>query len=306
MDSPGRAELVIVGAGPAGVSGALWARTLGIELRVIEQAEEVGGQLGLVHFHLAELPGIARGNGPELAAIYAGQLEAGGMRAELGVEAESLEPSERGVAVRVAGGRIEAAAALVATGLRRRRLLVRGEAALAGAGLSCSARRDRGRFANRDIVVVGGGDGAYENALLLTAAGCRVLIVVRGRPRARAEFRARVAADPAIEVMEQARVVEILGAGEVEAVRIDHRGSLVTRAARGVVIKIGMAPNSEWCSNLARDAGGYLEVDARGRTSAPRVWAAGDVARPLRPSVAAAVGGGAIALADIRAALRGE
>ena len=301
------AELVIVGAGPAGVSGALWARTLGISVRLIERAAVVGGQLREVHFHPAELPGIAAGSGPEIADTYAAQLTAAAIEPECNLEAVGLESEDHGVSVRLAGGtQIAGRSVLVATGLRRRRLGVPGEAELLGAGVSYSGRRDRDALAGNDVVVVGGGDGAFENALLLSAVGCRVLIVVRERALARPEFRERVAANPGIEVVEQARVIEISGSGRVEAVRIELEGSIATRPARGVVIKIGMTPNTEWCPMLERDAAGYLEVDGRGRTSLPWVWAAGDVVRPLLPSVAVAVGSAATALAAARQALRGR
>ena len=292
-------ELVIVGAGPAGVSGALWAHSLGIATRIIERACMIGGQLQLVHFHPRELAGIAAGAGPEIAATYAAQLAALGLKPELDVEAMGLEPRDGGAAVQLArGAPIAARAVMVATGLSRRRLGVPGEAELEGAGVSYSARRD--------VVVVGGGDGAYENALLLSADGGRVLLAVRGRARARPEFQARVGADSRIEVIAPARVIEIVGTRHVEAVRIEHDGQVATRPAHAIVIKIGMMPNTGWCSNLDRDSEGHVRVDARGRTSLPAVWAAGDVTRPLLPSVTTATGAAALALADIREALRGS
>src|SRR5207249_7849635 len=97
-------ELVIVGAGPAGVSGALWAHSLGIATRIIERAPMIGGQLQLVHFHPRELAGIAAGAGPEIAATYAAQLAALGLNPELDVEAMGLEPRDGGTAVQLARG----------------------------------------------------------------------------------------------------------------------------------------------------------------------------------------------------------
>jgi thioredoxin reductase (NADPH) len=299
-------ELLIAGAGPAGVSAALWAHTFGITTRVLERAAQPGGQLHLVHFHPAELPGIAYGTGPEIAATYAAQLEVTGFALECGAEAVGIEADDRAVTVITAAGvRHEARALLVATGLRRRRLGVPGEIEFAGRGVSYSARLDRERLAGLDVVVVGGGDGAFENALLLTEIGCRVSLVVRGRTRARPEFRARVASDPRIEVLEDAPVLAFAGDTRLERVRIVHAGRVMELPARGVVIKIGMTPNTEWCSALERDADGNVVVDERGRTSRARVWAAGDVARPLLPSIAVAVGSAACAMADLRRTLRG-
>lgn len=299
-------ELLIVGAGPAGISAALWAHTFGIATRVIERAREPGGQLHLVHFHPMELPGIAEGTGPEIAATYAAQLARTAIGFEGGAEAAGIEADGNTVSVTTAvGARHEARALLVATGLRRRRLGVAGEAEFAGRGVTYSARLDREKLAGADVVVVGGGDGAFENAWLLTEVGCRVTILVRVRPSARPEFRARAASDPNITVIEGVEVLNVLGGTRVERVRIAQGGSVAELPASGIVIKIGMTPNTEWCSGLARDPGGYLAVDARGRTSLARVWAAGDVTRPLLPSIAVAAGTAATAMADLRASLRG-
>ena len=154
-------------------------------------------------------------------------------------------------------------------------------------------------------MVVGGGDAAFENALILAEAGSRVTIAARGAPRAREEFRARVAADSRIEVLEHTRVIEVLGDGRVRAVRVSGPSGTSERPVEGVVIKIGSLPNTEWCRDaLACDAEGYLSVDLRGRCSREHVWAAGDVTRPPLLAFTVAAGHAALALADIRAELR--
>ncbi len=299
-------ELLIVGSGPAGVSAALWAQTFGIRARILERAAQPGGQLHLVHFHPVEIPGIAEGTGPEIAAAFAAQLAATGIAFQAGAEAASIAADGSEVTVTMAdGSRVTANALLVATGLRRRRLGVPGETEFAGRGVTYSARLDREHLAGAEVVVVGGGDGAFENAWLLTEVGCRVTLLVRGRPSARPEFRARAASDPNITVLERAAVVALEGGQRLERVRLSHEGRTLELPARGAVIKIGMTPNAEWCTGLDRDPDGYVVADARGRTSRARVWAAGDVVRPLLPSIAVAAGSAATAMADLRAQLRG-
>jgi thioredoxin reductase (NADPH) len=153
-------------------------------------------------------------------------------------------------------------------------------------------------------VVVGGGDAAFENALLLAEVGCRVTLVARGDLRARREFRERVARNAAIVVMDRTRVLAIDGDRYVQAVRLDGPRGTSTLEAAGVVVKIGVVPNSEWCAGpLERDAEGYLQIDAELRTSHRRAWAAGDVTRPPVLAMAVAVGQGALAANAIRAAL---
>jgi thioredoxin reductase (NADPH) len=299
-------DVVIVGAGPAGVSAALWARSFGLEARVLESEPGAGGQLNAVHFHPREVPGVAAGDGPAIAATLLAQLAAERIDLVPSTIARGLEfVGERIAVLDAAGQRHEARAALVATGLRRRRLGVPGEEAFEGRGVSFSATRDRDRLAGRDVLVVGGGDAAFENALILAEAGSRVTIAARGAPRAREEFRRRVAANPKIQVLEQTRVTEVLGDARMRGVRLSGPGGTSERAVEGLVIKIGSIPNTEWCRDaLACDPEGYIRIDAGGRSSRDRVWAAGDVTRPPLLAIAVAAGQAALALADIRAELR--
>jgi thioredoxin reductase (NADPH) len=299
-------ELLIVGAGPAGISAALWSRTMGLRARVLESGDRIGGQLHQIHFHPLEVPGVGAGDGPSIAATCERQLADARIEIRTQSEATALERTPgRGWRVPVRGGEAhEARVVLVATGLRRRRLGVPGEADFQDRGVSYSARRDRDRFAGTDVIVVGGGDGAFENALLLAEVGCRVTILARDEIRARRMFRDRVAAESRIDVVRDANVLRLEGDDRLRAVRYQHEGREVERPVAGIVIKIGRDPNTEWCSSLVRDPDGYVVTDERGRTSAAGVWVAGDVTRPRSLSVVTAYGAGALVLADIHAALR--
>lgn len=299
-------DLVIVGAGPAGVSAALWSRELGLDVQVLEAAPAIGGQLHLIHYAPRDFAGSVAGVGSELAAAMRAQLERAGIAIEHEEVALSLDLAGNLPAVLTADGRrFEASAILIATGARRRHLGIPGERELEGRGVSYSATRDKAQLAGRRVTVIGGGDSAFENALMLADTGATVTLISRGTPRARAEFRHRVAAHANIERLDSTRVTSILGNDHVEAVAIDSKRGAAQVPAEGVVVKIGMTPNTEWCAQtLDLDSAGFVRVDDALRTSAPRVWAAGDVTRPIRPSLAAAVGHGAQALASIRAVLR--
>ncbi len=303
-------ELAVVGAGPAGIAAALWARTLELDVELLDAAPAPGGQLHIVHFHPLAVPGFEQGDGPALAAACARQLERAGVscrgdRAAIGLR-PAAAPGGAAEVTFAGGGRVEARAVLVATGVRRRRLAVPGEREFEGRGVSFSATRDQARLAGLPVAVVGGGDAACENALLLAAAGSEVDLFVRGEPRARSEFRERVAAHPRIRVHRGARVTAILGDDAVAAVRVELGGVEREVPTRGVVIKIGVLPNSEWCREaVATDPEGYVRADASLATSAPGVWAAGDVIRPVPPSIPVAMGQGAQAATAIRRALRG-
>jgi thioredoxin reductase (NADPH) len=191
--------------------------------------------------------------------------------------------------------------------VRRRRLDVPGERELEGRGVSFSATQDRARFAGEDVAVAGGGDAAFENALLLAAVDSRVTLIVRGRPRARREFRERVAADPRIEVLEHTRIAAIEGEGGVRALKLEGPRGAFALPVSGVVVKVGVIPNTEWLAGaVERDPDGYVPVDEHFATSHPHVWAAGEVTRPAVAGFAVAIGHGALAAGAIRSSLRGD
>jgi len=301
-----RSDLVVVGGGPAGAAAALWGRSLGWRVTLLERGATPGGQLHQVHFTPSNYPAAIAGDGPVMAKRIREQLEAAGIEVGTSIEVVALDASVP--AVRDADGRRhEANAVVIATGVRRRVLDVPGERELEGRGVSFSATQDRGAFAGEDVVVVGGGDAAFENALLLTEVGCRVTLVVRGRSRARNDFRERVDADPRIERLEHTRVVAIEGEKAVHSVALEGERGAYSIPAAGVVIKIGVQPNTEWCRGaLECDPEGYVLVDETLATSAPRVWAAGDVTRPPVMGLTLATGQGTLAVASIRDAGLGQ
>lgn len=303
MTSPGR-ELVIVGAGPAGVSAALWAKARNLDVLVLEAEPRPGGQLRHVHFEPREIAGWLAGDGEALADAYARQLAERGLPVRYGAHVRSLTAGESLTLGLDHGERLRSRAVLVATGVRRRRLEVPGETELEGRGVSYSATRDRAALAGRAVVVVGGGDAAFENAALLAAIGCDVTVLVRGEPRARREFRERLAREPRVRVLERTRVARLIGGERVRAVGVSGPDGERELPCEAVVIKVGAVPATEWCRDvLAHDREGYLRVDDGLATSCPGVWAAGDVVRPLLPSVPVAAGQGALAVAAIVSAL---
>ena len=295
-------RLLVVGAGPAGASAALWARSIEMPVTLLEGETRLGGQLHLIHAAPPNLALGTRGEGPELARGLAAQLEAAGIAVRAGARAAALESEPLGVRT-AEGERLEADAVIVATGVRRRRLEVPGERELEGRGVSFSATADRQRLAGQPVAVVGGGDAAYENALLLAEVGSRVTLLVRARPRARREFQERVAAAE-IEVRERTRVRAVLGQDAVSGVEVEGPRGVEVLPVAGAVVKVGVIPNTEWCTGLERDADGFLQVDGRLRTSHLRVWAAGDVTRPAVLGLAVALGHGALAVAEVRAAFQ--
>jgi thioredoxin reductase (NADPH) len=291
-------DVIIIGAGPAGLSAALWCDELGLDTLVVEQAAEVGGQLLRVYNPIENYLGVRAANGRELRDLFAAQ--AGEKEFDLWTEAEIEGVDLRAKRVRLRSGEeLQSIALVVATGVRRRRLGVEGEEEFAGRGVLESGRLERDALAGEDVVVVGGGDAAAENALLLAETCATVTLVHRGKTlRARPEFAERVRGDHRITVFNEATLQRILGAERVESVELLRAGALkpMRMAVRGVLVRVGVEPNTElFAGQLHTDERGYVVVTGEQETSAEMVFAIGDVSNPLAPTVSGAAGAGATA-----------
>jgi thioredoxin reductase (NADPH) len=291
-------DVIIIGAGPAGLSAALWCDELGLDTLVIEQAAEVGGQLLRVHNPVENYLGARAANGRELRDLFAAQVEEREFDLWTEAEIESVDLKAKRLRLR-SGEELQSIALVAATGVRRRRLGVEGEEEFAGRGMLESGRLERDSVAGEDVLVVGGGDAAAENALLLAETCATVTLVHRGKTlSARAEFAERVRDDHRITVFNEATLRRILGTERVESVEISRAGALkpMRMAVRGVLIRVGVEPNTElFAGQLHTDERGYVVVTGEQETSAEMVFAVGDVSNPLAPTVSGAAGAGATA-----------
>jgi len=299
-------DVLIIGAGPAGLSAARWCDELGLDTLVLEQDEEVGGQLLSVHNRIDNYLGLPAANGIELRDRFVAQTKDCEFDLWTNVEIESVDLRTKRVALR-SGEQLQSIAIVIATGLRRRRLGIPGEIEFAGRGVIESGARDRDAMKGKDVCVIGGGDAAAENALLLAEVCPTVTLVHRGKKlRARREFAEALPTNHCVTVFPESIVHRIIGNERVEAVEIERAGAIkpFQMAVQGVLIRIGFAPNSDLVrGQLETDAQGYVIVGSQQETSVANVFAVGDVANPLAPTIAGAVGGGATAAKVIAARL---
>jgi len=291
-------DAIIIGAGAAGLSAALWCEELGLDVLVLEAGAEVGGQLLNVYNPINNYLGLRTENGRELRDLFAAQVA--GCEFDLWTEAEieSVDLKARRVALRN-GEKLQAISLMIATGVRRRRLGIPGEAELAGRGVVDSVMRDRESLAGRDVCVIGGGDAAAENALLLAPVCPTVTLVHRGkRLSARAEFIERLQAEHCITIFKESEAQRIIGAETVEAIEILRRGAIkpFQMAVGGVLVRVGVEPNAElFRGQLQQDERGYLTVTSEQETSVENVFAIGDISNPRAPTISSATGAGATA-----------
>src|SRR5437763_16169758 len=262
-------DVLIIGAGPAGLSAARWCDELGLDALVLEQAEEVGGQLLSVHNRIENYLGVHAKNGLELRDLFAEQTKDCDFDLWTNVEIVGVDLKAKRVTLK-SGEELQSIAVIIATGLRRRRLGIPGETEFIGRGIIESGKRDRDLFAGKDVCVIGGGDAAAENALLLAEVCPTVTLVHRGHKlRARTEFVERLRGEHCITVFKESVVRRIIGEREVEAVEIMREGALkpFQMAVRGVLVRIGVEPNTEmFREQLHTDERGYIVVTGEQET----------------------------------------
>ena len=299
-------DVIIIGAGPAGLSAAFWCDELGLDTLVLEQAEQIGGQLHRVYNPIHNYLGLKTSNGQELLEIFSRDVDEAEFDLWTGTEIDSVDLRARRISLR-SGEVLQSISIIIATGVRPRTLGIPGEKELAGKGVIESGTRDRDLFKDQDVCVIGGGDAAVENALLLSEVCPTVTVVHRGKKlRARREFAERVQPNNRITVFTESVVTRIIGDTEVEAVEIQRKGGLkpFQLAVRGVLVRIGVEPNTDlFREQLSVDEKGYVAVNSECETSVPMVFAIGDVSNPGAPTISGATGAGATAAKVIAARL---
>ena len=290
-------ELIVIGAGVAGLTAAMFAGRYGLQVVVVEQLG-AGGQI-INAERIDNLPGFPDGiAGHELGPLLHQQAEAAGAEFVLDT-VERLEASGVDRIVHGASATLRAPAIIIAAGSALRPLGVPGEERFLGKGVSHCASCDGALFAGLDVCVIGGGDSALDEALVLTEHASGVKLLHRG-PHLNAQqvLRDRVAASGKIEIALDSIVEEIVGEDAVTGVRLHDAKTGRTRfeACRGVFVYVGLEPNTAFVRGvLALDPAGHIETDINMRTSLAGVFAAGDIRGHSVAQLAAAAGDGATA-----------
>jgi thioredoxin reductase (NADPH) len=294
-------DVIILGGGPAGMSALIWCHSLALKAVLLEQAPELGGQMLQMFHRIIDYPGLMAEDGRELRDHFLSQLDGLELDYRTGCRIEEVDLRARRLLCD--GEIIIGGAIIIATGARKRRLGIPGEERFAAHGVSYSATRDHSLYAGKKVCVIGGGDSAVENSLILARVCPHVTLIHRSdKFRARDQWRTEAQENPRISIITHALARAIEGDQKVERLIIEDRrsGERRTIETEGVFVRIGIAPNTEpFRDQIELDEDGYIEVDRRQRTSLEMVYAAGDVCRPACLSVATAVGQGAIAAKDI-------
>jgi thioredoxin reductase (NADPH) len=302
-------DVVILGSGPAGLTAALYAARADLAPVVVEGLL-AGGQL-MMTTEVENYPGFPEGiMGPELMERFKKQAARFGTTFVPG-DAITVDFSRRPFTVATDETTLQARTLILATGASARTLDVPGEKEYAGRGVSYCATCDGFFFRERDIVVVGGGDTAMEEANFLTRFGSKVTVVHR-----RHEFRAskimadRLLANPKVRVLWDSVVTAVKGDGtRMDRVVVENlkSGDVKEEPAAGFFVAIGHTPNTSlFAGQLEMDATGYLKTHDGSKTSLAGVFACGDVHDHTYRQAVTAAGAGCRAAIDCERWLAAE
>lgn len=294
-------NVIIIGSGPAGWSAAIY--TARADLRpLLITGNEMGGQIALTT-DVENFPGFDAITGPELVERMQKQSERFGAEVLIDYVTE-IDAESTPFTVQTASGRVfQTKAIIAATGASPRRMGVPGEERLTGRGVSYCATCDGFFFRGKDIVVVGGGDSALQEALFLTKFASRVRIIHRrDQLRAGATLQRRAKDNSKIEFVWNSVVEGVNGANKVESLTVKNvvTGEVADLKTDGVFVYIGHLPNNQlFRDKLEMDEEGYLITDKLMRTSVPGIFAAGEIQDHRFKQAATSAGQGVAAAMEV-------
>jgi NADH-dependent peroxiredoxin subunit F len=288
-------DVAVVGGGPAGAAAAIYTARKGLKVAVI--ASRIGGQVRDT-LGIENLVSVPYTEGPKLAADMRSHLLTAGVQVLDDRAVEELVDGEVKI-LRLKGGEtVRAAQVIIATGAKWRELGVPGEREHIGRGVAFCPHCDGPFYKGKRVAVVGGGNSGVEAAIDLAGICSAVTLLEFGETlRADAVLQRKLRSLPNVTVITQARSTEVVGDGSrVTALRYEDRATKTIHAREldGVFVQIGLAPNSAMVKDLVElNRAGEIVVDARGRTSRPGIYAAGDVANLPYKQIIIAMGDGA-------------
>ena len=291
-------DLIIIGAGPAGLSAAIYAARARLSCLVIEQNYVNGGQI-MDTYEVDNYPGLPGISGIELSEKMAEHMERFDVEVQNAM-VEGLDLAGDVKRVLTDEGTFEARAVIIASGAVHAHLGAEGEERLGGMGVSYCATCDGAFYRNKEAAVIGGGNVAVEDAIFL-ARGCSKVYVFHRRDELRADriLQEQLLKLPNVEMVWNSNLKSVNGDQKVESVTVVNKldQSERTIPVSGCFIAVGITPRSEFArSHIAMDEKGYIIADETGVTNVPGVFAAGDVRTKQLRQVVTAVADGANAV----------
>jgi len=284
-------DLVIIGAGPAGIAASIYAARKKMKFLVI--AKNVGGQAAWSG-DIENYIGYQFITGPELVGKFEEHMRKYNIELKENEEVIELKRRNDGVWVRTDKGAYEAKTAIIASGKRSRELGVPGELEFKNRGLTYCATCDAPLFAEKDVAVIGGGNSALDAVLQLVQIAKHIyLINITSALGGDAIMREKVMNSKKVSILNGTQVTAVLGDKMVTGIKIKREESEETLPVQGIFVEIGLIPNSEFAKELEKNELGEINVDCRTETNIPGIFAAGDVTDVPEKQIIVAAGEGA-------------
>lgn len=284
-------DLIIIGAGPAGITASVYAARKRINTLVI--SKDIGGQTAWSG-DIENYTGYQFISGPELAAKFEEHMrQYGGINLKEEEEALEIKRDGQVISVRTDKGNYEGRTVIIASGKKSRMLNVPGEAEFKNKGLTYCATCDAPLFSNKTVAVIGCGNSGLDAVIQLMKIAEKIYLINNG-PQLTGDpiMREQVEASSKVTMLNNAQVISVSGEKFVSGLKIKHGGEEKLLAVQGVFVEIGLIPNTGFAKELQMNEYNEIKVNSRNETSIPGVFAAGDVTDVPEKQIIIAAGEG--------------
>jgi NADH-dependent peroxiredoxin subunit F len=290
-------DLIILGAGPAGITAAVYAVRKQLDFLVITQ--DIGGQAAWSG-DIENYTGYQFITGPELALKFQEHMESFKIPVHMPEKVEAMVCKDKIINVKTDKGSYDTRSVIIATGKRSRELGVQGESEYKNKGLTYCATCDGPIFRGKAVAVIGAGNSALDAALSLMKLCPKVYIINRSnKVDGDVIMLNKLRSASNVEILDNTAVRRVYGDTFVKGIEIESAGQNKTLEVAGVFVEIGLIPNSEWSSAIKKNQRGEIIVDCHNRTDKEGVFAAGDVTSVPEKQIIIACGEGSKACLSV-------
>lgn len=285
-------DVVIIGAGPAGLTAALYSKRKGLSVEIV--SDSLGGQMSKSG-NIENYPGFEGVPGKQLAEKMKDQLKLLAVEIKIDRVASIERAGDRFRTITAGGKTYDSRVIIVASGAHWREIGAPGENEFLNRGVSYCTTCDGPLFADTDVAIVGGGNAAAESVLEMAHVASKIYMIVRSKLKSDQILSDRILADPKVTVLQGYTVERIAGTDFVESIQIKSRsGEIKTLHVGGVFVEIGQDPNTAFLKNLVKtNDRGEILIDEYCQTNVPGIYACGDVTDVPQKQVVVAAGEGA-------------
>jgi len=283
-------DIIVIGAGPAGITAAIYAIRKRMDLLVI--SKDVGGQTAWSG-SIENYTGYQFVTGPDLTLKFEEHMRRYNVPLKEGEAVTAVKKTDEKIIVTTDKGEYGTKTLIIASGKKSRELNVPGEKEFKNKGLTYCATCDGPLFAGKDVAIIGGGNSALDAALQLIKIAHHIYIInIAPHLTGDHVMIEKVEGSEVVSVMNSTHVLAVTGDKVVRGIRIKREGKVEDLPVEGIFVEIGLMPNSDFASDVSRNSFGEIKVDSYNRTDIPGIFAAGDVTDVPEKQIIIAAGEG--------------